>query len=48
MCLDFNFVLQLISDPSQTSVPNQVRADHYFALLGQFTGVVKHHGKAEK
>ena len=25
MCLDFNFVLQLISDPSQTSVPNQVR-----------------------
>ena len=25
MCLDFNFVLQPISDPSQTSVPNQVR-----------------------
>ena len=31
MCLDFNFVLQLISDPSQTSVPNQVRVDQSWA-----------------
>ena len=31
MCLDFNFVLQLISDPNQTSVPNQVRVDQSWA-----------------
>ena len=31
MCLDFNFVPQLISDPSQTIVPNQVRADQSWA-----------------
>ena len=35
MCLDFNFVPQLINDLSQTSalnaVPNQVRADQSWA-----------------
>ena len=31
MCLDFNFVLQLICDPSQTSIPNQVRVDQSWA-----------------
>ena len=31
MCLDFNFVLQVISDPSQTSAPNQVRVDQSWA-----------------
>ena len=32
MCLDFNFVLQLIGDPSHTSVPNQVRGDQSWAV----------------
>ena len=31
MGLNFNFVLQLISDPSQASVPNQLRADQSWA-----------------
>ena len=31
MCLDFNFVVQLIGDPSQTSVTNQVRVDQSWA-----------------
>ena len=31
MYLDFNFVLQLISDLSQISVPNQVRVDQSWA-----------------
>ena len=31
MCLDCNIMLQLISDPSQTSVPNQVRVDQSWA-----------------